>query len=192
MRMLRYRIIRLEKETVRHKPIPTGVLTEIDNTFYDKLIDIPSIERQQQQQQYQKELELLQHHIYFIQQHTAYPNPLNIGKIRSLSTQKELGIFSVSLPDETEPIQPKQQKQQLSCGEIKDKTIKQEFIKLCKEYKDNVLREYTDIGKIESVTLKLDLKPGTEPPTKKAPRRHNKITQEQWAKHRPLLADQDL
>ena len=291
MRRLRYRITKLEREYFRHYPQPSGVLSSKDNRFYDKLIDIPSIKRQQYQQQQQEELNLLHHHIAFIQEYKTYPNPLDIDKIRTRSTQDKLAFHPVNLPYETPgppqiretpkvnkkvtpnpittpkptptpsitatttptitkrvyttpqqtkdirtPRQPhkitpqqqplvshKQQQQQyieqqqrdqprqhiqcdedeeieqeqiegldenlVKCGKIKDKRIESEFKQLCHRYSNIVSKEYSDIGKIEGVSLKLDLVEGAQPYQRKTPRRHNKITQEQWALQRPLLED---
>ena len=87
--------------------------------------------------------------------------------------------------------QQKQQKQQqkVICEEIENNEIKQQFMKLCTEYDDIIAKNWSDVGKIEGVTLKLELKPGSTPTTRKAPRRHNKVTQEQWEQQRPLLEE---
>ena len=192
MRMLRYRIIRLEKEYFRHKATPTGVLTERDNKFYEKLIDIPAIERVQHQKYLQQELDVLQHHIHFIQQYATYPNPLDIDKIRTKKTQNELAILPIDIPDEKQTeIYCGEQK--VTCGYIENEKVREEFRNLWTEYGDIVSKGYTDIGKIEGVTLKLDLKEGAQPPTKKQiPRKWSKRTIEEWKKQRPLLEGANL
>ena len=131
MHKLRYRIIRLEKETVQHKSTPTHILDERDDIFYNKLICVPKSEEIEDIKQTEREIKALQHHIYFIQQQILYPRAQDYDKLRTFQVQKEAGLFNII---ET----PKISTNKIKCGKIENTTVKAEFEQLIKKYDDMI------------------------------------------------------
>ena len=178
MRKLRYRIVKLERETFEHEGKAPYCLDDRDNTFWDKLLAVPSTKQQQQVAAYQQELEFIDHHILAVQTLDVFPNPLDIDKIRSHEGQKAFSLLSVDINTtwSTEPV----------IGNITDNSIETEFKQLLRDYDGVLAKHWADCGLIEGVTLKLDLFPQTTPFKKPLYPMTYKM-QDEWARQRAEL-----
>ena len=183
MKKLRYRIVKLEREVLRHKSTTSNVLTEQDNIFYDKLLMVPHYKPEQNIEIAKQELELIDHHIMYVQQQTLFPKPVDIDKLRSIEVQQDLAIYPIDVETKYGT--------NIDCGEIQNPQIRRRFWETIKRYDTIVAKHWADCGKIEGISLKLELKPDTKP-WKRAPYSQSYKLQEECRRQITRLLEADF
>jgi len=158
MRWLRYRVVKLEKDTLYHEPKIREFVDESDGKFFDRLFPAPNNEDIMVIQDHIDEIQQINRYFDYAEEQLFYTKSYNFDKIRR-DKYDFVEIYNVEneergdVPDEFK----------VNIGHIDNKHIEDELHRLIEEYDDIFTKNWADVGRIDGVALKLDLKQGAIP-----------------------------